>query len=58
MASSSFFFLKILFIYSTEIETASEWGNTSRGRGRGGSRLMAEESDVGLDPVTPDHALS
>ena len=53
-----FFFLKILFIYSTEIETASEWGNTSRGSGIGRSRLMAEESDVGLDPVTPDHALS
>uniref|UniRef100_A0A452R8Z9 Rabaptin coiled-coil domain-containing protein n=1 Tax=Ursus americanus TaxID=9643 RepID=A0A452R8Z9_URSAM len=30
-----FFFLKILFIYSTEIETASERGNTSRGSGRG-----------------------
>uniref|UniRef100_A0A452T288 Bromodomain and WD repeat domain containing 1 n=1 Tax=Ursus maritimus TaxID=29073 RepID=A0A452T288_URSMA len=50
---SSFFFFKILFIYSTEIETASERGNTSRGSGRGRSRLIAEESNVGLDPITP-----
>ena len=27
--------------------------NTSRGRGRGRSRLIAEEPDVGLDPTTP-----
>uniref|UniRef100_A0A7N5KLD8 Integral membrane protein 2 n=1 Tax=Ailuropoda melanoleuca TaxID=9646 RepID=A0A7N5KLD8_AILME len=47
------FFFKILFIYSTEIETASERGNTSRESGRGRSRLPAEESDVGLDPITP-----
>uniref|UniRef100_A0A452U7C4 Ig-like domain-containing protein n=1 Tax=Ursus maritimus TaxID=29073 RepID=A0A452U7C4_URSMA len=44
------FFFKILFIYSIEIETASERGNTSRGSGRGRSRLIAEEPDVGLDP--------
>ena len=37
----------------TEIETASERGNTSRGSGRGRSRLIAEEPDVGLDPITP-----
>ena len=37
----------------TEIETASERGNTSRGSGRGRSRLIAEESDVGLEPITP-----
>ena len=43
------FFLKIFFIYFTEIETASERGNTSRGSGRGRSRLIAEEPDVGLD---------
>ena len=49
----NFFFLKILFIYSTEIETASERGNTSRGSGRGRSRLIAEQPDVGLDPITP-----
>uniref|UniRef100_A0A452TXM4 Mitogen-activated protein kinase kinase kinase n=1 Tax=Ursus maritimus TaxID=29073 RepID=A0A452TXM4_URSMA len=49
----SFFFLKILFIYLTEIETASERGNTSRGSGRGRSRLIVEEPDVGLDPITP-----
>ena len=36
----------------TEIETASERGNTSRGSGRGRSRLPAEEPDVGLDPIT------
>ena len=50
----AFIFLKkILFIYLTEIETASERGNTSRGSGRGRSRLIAEEPDVGLDPTTP-----
>ena len=45
-----FSFLKILFIYLTESETASERGNTSRGSGRGRSKLLAEEPDVGLDP--------
>ena len=49
----SVFFFKILFIYLTEIETASERGNTSRGSGRGRSRLTAEEPNVGLDPTTP-----
>ena len=34
----------------TEIETASERGNTSRGSGRGRSRLPVEEPDAGLDP--------
>ena len=34
----------------TEIETARERGNTSRG---GRSRLIAEEPDMGLDPRTP-----
>ena len=47
-----FCFLKD-FIYLTEIETASERGNTSRGSGRGRSRLIAEEPDVELDPRTP-----
>ena len=37
----------------TEIEIASERLNTSRGNGRGRSRLIAEEPDVGLDPTTP-----
>ena len=37
----------------TEIETASERGNTRMGNGRGRSRLTAEEPDVGLDPITP-----
>ena len=46
-------FLKILFIYLTERETASERGNTSRGSGRGRSRLTVEEPDVGPDPTTP-----
>ena len=36
----------------TEIETVSERGNTSRGSGRERSRLIAEEPDVGLDPIT------
>ena len=48
-----YFFFKILFIYLTEIETDSERGNTSRGSGRGRSRLIAEEPDVGLDPIMP-----
>ena len=34
----------------TEIETASERGNTSRGSGRGRNRLPVEEPDVELDP--------
>ena len=37
----------------TEIETASERGNTRRGRRKRRSRLIAEEPDVGLDPITP-----
>ena len=45
-------FLKILFIYLTERETASERGNISRCSGRGRSRLPAEEPDEGLDPRT------
>ena len=36
----------------TEIETARERGNTSRESGRGRSRLIAEEPDVGLNPRT------
>ena len=36
-----------------EGEKASERGNTSRGGGRGRSRLIAVEPDVGLDPITP-----
>ena len=35
----------------TEIETASKRGNASRGSGRGRSRLLGEEPDVGLDPI-------
>ena len=47
------FFLKILFIYSTEIETASERGNTAGGVGEeeAGSQGNSEP-DVGLDPRT------
>uniref|UniRef100_A0A7N5JBK0 Ubiquitin-conjugating enzyme E2 G1 n=1 Tax=Ailuropoda melanoleuca TaxID=9646 RepID=A0A7N5JBK0_AILME len=45
------FFLS--FIYLTERETASERGNTSRGSGRGRSRLPAEEPDAQFDPRTP-----
>ena len=47
-----FSFFKILFIYLRE--TASERGNTSRGSGRGRSRLPAEEPDAGLNPRTPE----
>ena len=46
------YFVKILFIYLTEIETASERGNTRRGSGRGRSRLPVEKPHVGLDPRT------
>ena len=42
------------FIYLLTVsETASEGGNTSRGSGRGRSRLPVEEPDMGLDPRTP-----
>ena len=37
----------------TEIETASERGNTSMGSGIGIIRLLVEEPDVGLDPIMP-----
>ena len=37
----------------TEIETASERGNTSRRSGNGRSRLLVDKPDVGLDPITP-----
>ena len=37
-----YLFLKILFVYLTERETASERGNTNRVSGRGRSRLPAE----------------
>ena len=36
----------------SEIQTASKKGNTSRGSARGRSRLIAEEPEVGLDPIT------
>ena len=45
--------LEIDINIKTEIETASERGNTSRGNGRGRSRLIVEDPDVGLDPITP-----
>ena len=51
METEQYIFLKTFyFIYLTE--TASERGNTSRGSGRGRSRLLVEEPDVGLDPRT------
>ena len=47
-------FLKdFIYLFDGERETASERGNTSRGSGRGRSRLPAEEPDAGLDPRTP-----
>ena len=54
-----FYFFKSF--YSTEIETASERGNTSRGSGRGRSRLIVEERRNlmwGSIPERRDHALS
>ena len=42
------FFSKILFIYVTERQPARE--GTQQGRGRGRSRLPAEDPNVGLDP--------
>ena len=49
----SFFFFLRFYLFIRQRKTASERGNTSRGSGRGRSRLIAEEPDVGLDPVTP-----
>ena len=40
-------------MFDRERATASERGNTSRGSGRGISRLLAQKPDVGLDPTTP-----
>ncbi|XP_040501102.1 histone H2B type 1-B-like isoform X1 [Ursus maritimus] len=39
--------------YTSSKDTANERGNTSRGSGRGRSRLPAEEPDMGFDPGTP-----
>ena len=53
---SDWLFLKIffLFIYSTERERQpAREGTQAGGEGRGRSRLIAEEPDVGLDPITP-----
>ena len=47
-----YFFFKILFIYVTERQPEMR-RNTSRGSGRGRSRLPAEEPDVGLDSRMP-----
>ena len=44
------FFLKIVFLYLTEIETASERGDTSRGSGKGRSRLIEEDLMWGSIP--------
>ena len=56
-SKKNLFFLKIFYLFIlTERETASERRNTSRGSrgsGRGRSRLIAKEPDVGLDPRTP-----
>ena len=52
-----FFFLKILFIYLTETETASERGNTSRGEWErkkqfhsGGAQCGARSHNAGITP--------
>ena len=46
------FFKDFIFYLFEEIETASKRGNTSRGSGKGRSRLIVEEPNVGLDPRT------
>ena len=53
-----FLFLKILFIYLTEIETASDRGNTSRGSGRRRSSLPAKSPMQAWIAGPWDHALS
>ena len=46
--------LKILFIYLRERETDSKQEREPKqGSERGRSRLIVEEPDVGLDPITP-----
>ena len=47
------FFFKILFIYSTEIRDSQQEREHKQGSGRGRSRLIVEEPDVGLNPITP-----
>ena len=42
-----FFFLRFIYLFIRQRETASERGNTSRGSGRGRNRLLVEEPDVG-----------
>ena len=53
-----FFFKKILFIYLTEIETANERGNTSRGRGEEEAGSQQKSLMWGSIPGLWDHALS
>ena len=48
---SKYFFKDFIYLFD-KIETASERGNTSRGSGRGRSRIIVVEPDVGLDPIT------
>ena len=46
------FFKDFIYLFD-KIETASERGNTSRGSGGGRRRLIVDEPDVGLNPITP-----
>ena len=52
-----FFFKKILFIFLTEIETASERGNTSRGSGEEEAGSQQRSLMWGSIPRLWDHAL-
>ena len=45
-------FKDFIYLFDRDRE-GSKRGNTSRGSGRGRSRLIVEEPDVGLDPITP-----
>ena len=48
-----FFFKDFIYLVDSERQTASKRGNTSRGSGRGRSRLPVEEPNAGLDSITP-----
>ena len=48
-------FSKLFYLFDRE--RGSKRGNTSRGSGRGRSRLLVEEPDAGLDPRDPGSCL-
>ena len=47
-----FFFKDFIYLFDRDRDS-HERGNTSRGSGKGRSRLTAEEPDVGLNPTMP-----